>query len=198
MSIESVSIVRKSEQVSNLFAALAKAQSEIENPSKNKKNDHFKSMFADLAEVLSTARPVLSANGLAVSQWPSYESGVVHVTTILSHSSGEWMEGKASTKVTKDDPQGVGSAITYLRRFSLAAVAGIHQEDDDADSASDKGHEKITEQQAADLAAMVEEVGADLGAFCKYMKVAKLSDIQSATLQKAVTALEAKRKAATK
>lgn len=123
--------MQQSESIKELAAALSKAQGEIENAAKNAANPHFKSRYADLSEVLNTIRPVFSANGLSVVQSPSFESGVVSVTTQINHSSGEWMRGVVSAPVTKQDAQGVGSAITYCRRYSLAAFAGIAQEDDD-------------------------------------------------------------------
>lgn len=126
--------MNKSESIAGLSKALAKAQGEVENASKSSVNPHFKSKYADLAEVLNTVRPVFSANGLAFLQMPSFDGGVVSVETVLTHESGEWLSNVASAPITKQDAQGVGSAITYLRRYSLAAFAGIAQEDDDANA----------------------------------------------------------------
>lgn len=130
--------MNKSESIAALSKALAKAQSEVENAGKNANNPHFKSKYADLAEVLNTVRPIFSANGLAISQFPSFENGIASVETIITHESGEWMSGISSAPVTKQDAQGVGSATTYLRRYSLAAIAGVAQEDDDGNSAIGK------------------------------------------------------------
>lgn len=128
--------MNKSDTIAALAAALAKAQAEIENASKSSVNPHFKSKYADLAEVLNTVRPVFAKHGIAVIQAPSFDSGVAHVETMITHSSGEWLSNTCSAPVGKQDAQGVGSAITYLRRYSLAAFAGIAQEDDDGNSAS--------------------------------------------------------------
>ncbi len=136
----------KSESIAALSAALAKAQGELENANKNANNPHFKSRYADLAELLNTVRPVLSKHGLAVIQMPSFDSGVASVETLLTHSSGEYVSSTCSAPVTKQDAQGVGSAITYLRRYSLAAFCGIAQEDDDANSSV--GHKTPPPQQA--------------------------------------------------
>lgn len=127
--------MNKSESIKELATALALAQAEVENASKNSSNPHFKSKYADLAEVINTVRPVFSKYGLSVTQWPSFADGVASVETVLMHKSGEWMSQTASAPVSKQDAQGVGSAITYLRRYSLAAVAGVAQEDDDGNSA---------------------------------------------------------------
>lgn len=131
--------MNKSESIKELATALAKAQSKLENASKNAKNEFFKgSKYADLAEVLNTVRPVFSENGLSIIQLPSFEAGIVHVETVLMHVSGEFVSGVTSAPVSKHDAQGVGSATTYCRRYGLAAIAGIAQEDDDANSATGK------------------------------------------------------------
>ena len=127
--------MQKSESIAAMAAALAEAQGEVENATKNSQNPHLKNRYADLAEILNTVRPVLSRHGLAVSQHPSYSDGMVHVETIMLHKSGEWMSSTISTPVQKQDPQGVGSACTYARRYSLAAIVGLSQEDDDGHAA---------------------------------------------------------------
>lgn len=128
--------MHKSESISSLAKALAKAQNEVENATKGSVNPHFKSKYADLAEVLNTVRPVFSANGLSFLQSPSFSNGVVFVETTLLHESGEWISDICSTPIAKQDAQGIGSAITYLRRYSLAAFAGVAQEDDDVNLAT--------------------------------------------------------------
>ena len=127
--------MRMSESITEIAAALATAQAEICNAAKNSKNPHFRSSYADLAEVLNTVRPVFSGHGITVIQAPEYENGAVTVETMLAHKSGEWISSSVSAPVSKQDAQGVGSAITYCRRYGLAAMAGIAQEDDDGNGA---------------------------------------------------------------
>ena len=134
--------MNKSESIASLAKALAKAQGEVENASKASVNPHFKSKYADLAEVLNTVRPVFASCGLSFVQMPSFADGIVSVETMLVHESGEWISETASSPITKQDAQGVGSAITYLRRYSLAAFAGIAQEDDDANASVGKPQSK--------------------------------------------------------
>lgn len=128
--------MQTSENIAELATALAAAQGEIENASKNSANPHFRSRYADLAEIINTVRPVFSRHGLAVVQSPSYDGGIVSVTSLLTHKSGQWIRDTASAPASKLDAQGIGSATTYLRRYSLAAFAGIAQEDDDGNAAS--------------------------------------------------------------
>jgi hypothetical protein len=118
-----------------LFAAIAEAQGEIENASKNAANPHFKSKYADLAEILNTTRPVFAKHGLSLSQFPGFDGALASVTTIIAHKEGGYIVAVASCVPAKSDAQGIGSATTYLRRYSAAAAAGIAQEDDDGESA---------------------------------------------------------------
>lgn len=128
--------MNKSENIEELAGALALAWAEAENASKNAKNPHFRSAYADLAEVINTVRPVLAKHGISFLQAPRFENGLVTVETMLMHKSGQWMSSEVSAPATKGDAQGVGAAITYCRRYGLSAMCGIAQEDDDANAAS--------------------------------------------------------------
>ena len=131
--------MNQSEQINELAAALAKAQSQIEGAKKDKKNPHFKNDYADLASVWDACRESLTGNGLSVAQ--SAESsgdGGYGVTTMLLHVSGQWLTGTLYLRPTKDDPQGAGSALTYARRYGLAAMVGVAPADDDGNAASAK------------------------------------------------------------
>ena len=122
-----------------LFAALAVAQGKVENATKGSQNPHFKSKYADLAEILNTVRPVFAAEGLSILQSTGFDGAVVSVATVLAHKSGGYVSSVASCVPAKTDAQGIGAATTYLRRYSLAAMAGVAQEDDDGNSAAHNG-----------------------------------------------------------
>ena len=191
----------KSEEINELAAAISMAQGEIENASKNSANPHFKSKYADLAEVINCIRPVFSKHGLSVTQFPSYEGGVVSVETVIAHKSGQWMSGTISAPVSKHDAQGVGSATTYCRRYSLAAVACLAQEDDDAENAIGMNTKaspakSITDSQIADLTALMEQVGSDSSKFCAYFKINRIAELHASEYGRAVAMLEKKRSAA--
>ena len=136
--------VRFSEQINELGTALALAQGDLKNPLKDATNPHFKSKYADLAGVIDAVRPIFSEHGLSVSQHPSMEGDIVTVETLVIHKSGQYMLSAVSAPVGKRDAQGVGSAITYCRRYSLAAVAGVAQDDDDGNAAVVKGDKTQT------------------------------------------------------
>src|SRR5574343_581531 len=119
-----------------LFAALANAQMEMENATKGSINPHFRSKYADLAEVLNTIRPVFAKHGLSLIQSTAFDGAMVHVHSVLAHASGGMVSSTASCIPAKTDAQGVGAATTYLRRYSAAVMGGIAQEDDDGNAAA--------------------------------------------------------------
>jgi hypothetical protein len=119
-----------------LAKALAAAQAEMDNAAKDGMNPHFKSAFATLASVRSVTYGPLSRHGLALTQHPSADGAVVTVRTLLIHEDGGWLATETSATAKGADPQSIGSAISYLRRYSLAAVCGVAQEDDDGQGAT--------------------------------------------------------------
>jgi hypothetical protein len=133
-----VSQPKITEERKELATALSKAQAEIDAAPKSEANPFFKSSYADLATVRSAIREAFGKHGLSVVQIPHTGDGTVSVTTILMHASGQFIEGTLTLRPTKNDPQGVGSAITYARRYSLMAFAGVAPDDDDGNAAS--GH----------------------------------------------------------
>lgn len=123
--------VRTSPTIAALAKALSAAQGEMKNPPKDSVNPHFKSKYADLATVRDTVIPALSKNGLAVIQLPTEIGGEPALTTILTHSGGEFVESTMLLRPSKKDPQGVGSSLTYARRYSLQSMVGVAADDDD-------------------------------------------------------------------
>jgi hypothetical protein len=120
----------------DLATALAVAQGEMENAKKVSNNPHFKSKYADLATIWDAIREPLSRNGLSVLQLPcEAPDGKVGLKTILTHSSGQFIEESFFVGL-KDasNPQQVGSALTYMKRYALLGVAGIASEDDDGEA----------------------------------------------------------------
>lgn len=129
--------MRTSEKTGEIAAALAKAQGEIKSAIKDSTNPHFKSRYADLASVVDACRTPLAKNNIAFSHGLDSSDGqTVLVTCRLFHMSGEWMECGLTLRPTKPDPQGIGSAATYGRRYTLASMVGVATDDDDGNAAS--------------------------------------------------------------
>lgn len=123
-----------SPSIGNFSAAMATAQAVMGNAVKDSTNPHFKSKYADLASVRTAVAP-LSEVGIAFMQFPSTQGKIVTVTTLLAHKSGEWVTCSVSAEARAADPQSIGSAITYLRRYGLLAAAGLATDDDDGEAA---------------------------------------------------------------
>ena len=136
--------MNKSDSIKELATALAKAQAEMAGAKERANNPAFNSKYADLASVWDAARPSLTKNGLSVAQFTvPTQNSEVQVETILMHASGEWVSGVIAIPVAKDNAHGYGSALTYARRYALAAAVGIAPEDDDGNAAAANGNGKI-------------------------------------------------------
>ena len=110
-----------------LIPALIKFQAIVKAPAKTKTNPHLQNRYADLSDIIDVIRDPLSQNGLAFSQLVN--AGVL--TTILMHESGQSLTAETSLMIDKQTMQGMGSAITYARRYALSAILGIAADDDD-------------------------------------------------------------------
>ena len=126
--------MQRSDSTSELTKALIKVQSQVKGARADSVNPFFKAKYASLASVWDACRKLLADNELAVVQTMSTGEGhKLIIDTTLLHSSGEWISGQLPMVLSKDDPQGIGQAITYGRRYGLSAIIGICPEDDDAE-----------------------------------------------------------------
>jgi len=149
----------QSDQVSELFTALSKAQGEMLPALKDSANPYFKSKYADLSSIWEVCRPVLANNGLSIIQTtiPCQEVLVgdkvkyssILVTT-LAHASGQYIKSYTPIICQKEDIQSYGAALTYIRRYSLAAIMGVSQEDDDGEKAMQRTKPKSDSKKEED------------------------------------------------
>jgi len=130
--------MKMSETIAELATALAKAQGQIDDASKDGRNPHFNSKYADLAAVRAVIRDPLAVNDLSVMQFPRAIQGGVEVETMLIHKSGEFVSETLFLPVNRFDAQGIGSGITYARRYGLMSVLCIAAADDDGNAAVEK------------------------------------------------------------
>lgn len=139
----------QSEQIDKLVSALAKAQGQFLPIGKDKSakivskktGAQYSYDYADLGTILASVRKPLAENGLAIMQPVAIGDGVVHITTLLAHESGQWIDAGLTMPVgDRDDARSVASAITYGRRYSLIALIGVapSDEDDDGEATSVK------------------------------------------------------------
>ena len=179
--------MNKSENISELAKALSKAQAEMSGAKKNSNNPFFTSKYADLKEVIECVKEPFANNGLSFVQFPISNDGFAGVETVIMHSSGEWISNEYMLKVSKNDPQGMGSAITYARRYALQAACGVPSEDDDAESAMGRSvkvkkapepklEPKQTKTEAIELLAAAEDFSKLVGAWNKVSKENKKNE----------------------
>jgi len=136
--------MKQSEQINELAAALAKAQAVMPKAKMSGINSRFadkatgkSGAYATLDDIRDAVKNTLTANGISYTQHPYSINGEVGVETMLIHSSGQWMRSRFGVPSAKHDPQAYGSLLTYVRKFALAAAAGVStQEDTDADEVS--------------------------------------------------------------
>lgn len=161
-------MMNQSEQINELAAALSKAQSQIGPAIKDSVNPFFKSKYADLSSVWSACREALTKHGLSVIQTTDMKDGQMILITTLLHGSGQWIRSSLPILSQKQDAQSIGSAITYMRRYSLAAMVGVTCDDDDDGNAATAPSNKpsqtalqstISSIQARDLKALLDECG---------------------------------------
>lgn len=132
-----LSEVIQSDSILKFAPAFVKAQCDIRGAAKDKENPHFKSQYADLSSVMDACKESLNKQGIAIIQTPAHaEAGRLALTTRLLHESGEWIAGVGDIPVDRAGPQAYGSALTYARRYFLAAMVGVCPEDDDANGAT--------------------------------------------------------------
>ena len=175
----------------NIASALVRAQRGFAPALKTSTNPHFRSKYVDLAGCIEAVVDALNAAGIALIQRTSEDSTGVTVETVFVHESGEMMEcGKLHVPASKQDPQGYGSALTYARRYSLMAAAGIAPEDDDGNAASKTPAPKVSATKTdlvpptrmaivADVAAAIDErMSANdlIGAFEEYLGVTDVEE----------------------
>lgn len=200
--------MKKSETIIELSKAFAKMQKELEQPLKNANNPFFKSKYVPLENVVDSITKASSKHGLSFTQFPSSdENGNVTVGTMVMHESGEWIEyDPICMKPVKNDPQAIGSAITYAKRYALSAIFGITSDkDDDGNDAthlpktsSKKTVTKIPKELVKVyediIHSVIDRTGKNDGSitrwFCEKLGVAKIEDITMDQVSMADTLLK--------
>lgn len=139
-------LITHSEEFAKIAEAFIEAQKNFGEVVKDKTADvkmktggQYSYTYADLGKALDAVLPALHEQGIGVLQGPgNSDDNAITVETLLLHKSGEWMRNQLTMRPTSTDPQGAGSAITYVRRYSLMAMCGLAAEDDDGAAASKK------------------------------------------------------------
>lgn len=145
--------MRHSETLSAIAPAIVAALAEIEGASKGAVNPHFKNRYANLEAVIDASKATLAKHGLALMQFPGAMQGnAMTLETVLLHTSGEWLTGSEAFGVAlaKADPQGIGSALTYARRYAQMSALNMPAVDDDGEAATNRqGSQSVARKSSA-------------------------------------------------
>jgi hypothetical protein len=127
--------MEQSANITDLAKALNKLQGELKTVPRDKINPNFNSKYADLSAIWEACRKPLAENGLSLVQTTDRSGEDIVLETLLLHETGEWIKGKLPINAMRDEPQAIGSAISYARRYAMSAMLGIvSDEDDDAEA----------------------------------------------------------------
>jgi hypothetical protein len=154
----------RSLEVNEIITALAKAQLEFEGAEADKINPHYKSRYIDLNGIVAATRRALAKHGLTVTfQINTQDDSSMVMTTTLFHTSGQWLSCLSPLKPEKPGVQALGSAITYMKRYTYAAITGFVLGDDDDDGEEATQHEDLQERKylTQDQVAKLEEAIVD-------------------------------------
>lgn len=165
-----------------IYESFLKAQKEIKHAQKDSQNPHFRNSYASIESVLDGCKKILNENGLALIQLMGKDDHGHYVETVIFNGSGE-IKSRTYLVLTKNDMQGLGSAITYARRYNLQAFLGMASEDDDGNESSKVV--LLNQAQIEELDQLIIDSGADRAEFLKFIKVTKLGDLKQDYFQKA-------------
>lgn len=183
-------IFETSPSLASFAPAFHAAQAQMENAKKDSKNPHFKSDYANLNSVQDAIMPALSANGLSLIQGVGGSGTNAQVVTRILHVSGEWIQCTATAPMLKQDPQAMGSALTYLRRYSAAGMTGITQTDDDGEAAVREVKSKPAKREVFDLATTLEKIDTETPVEAKAMTLEAVERFKQAGDDAAVKQLQ--------
>lgn len=150
-----------------LAKAFITAQKAMDAVKKAATNPAFKTKYADLSEVVEAVVPALNNAGVGVLQNPAFDGEWVTVATTFLHEGGSAVTSTLRLKPSKTDPQGVGSAITYGRRYSLLAMTGAAPEDDDGNASSGPRQQHQQQQRQPEGPSAAAQYAADQLRQCK-------------------------------
>lgn len=178
-------------EVNELASALAAAQGEMESARTHNTNPFFKSKYASFTDVVTASRPALSKNKLSVIQRMLMSKEGLIIETKLMHASGQWISSVMPINPPKDDAQARGSYISYMKRYSYAALVGVCTEDEDDDGNASaqqerkeasrppitKSYEKVTSEQVQNIMFEIGEHTDVADTILKKFGIQKLADI---------------------
>jgi hypothetical protein len=180
--------INRSESIKEISVALNKFNEEISRISKDAVNPHFRNKYATLDKIIDEIRPILSKHGLSVIQFPSGDGERLSLSTMLLHTSGEYIESPPLImKPVKNDPQGIGSCTTYARRYGICAVLNLNTGEDDDGNAASNPNKEATKSSLATVKAKYQLGKGNLDGFDDWVKKMMLEGHSYSSLDEILT-----------
>lgn len=183
----------------NIYIALAAAQTEMGTVVKGAVNPHFRSKYADLADVMQVALPALNKHGIAAWHSTVSADGTIIMRTTLSHGESDThINCDVPLIVAKNDMQGMKSATTYAKRIGIESLTGIAPEDDDSNAAAkaapkQEAPKQISAEQFQAINNLIFDTETDEQKFCAYWKVENMEDMTAKQAADAIAMLTTKK-----
>lgn len=179
------------------FAAFSRLQSELPAAVRAGKG-HDERKYARYEDLIATLRPFLAKNGFSISHRVDTSGPRITVTGLLAHEAGHVEETQFSAPPDdsgkKSAIHAMASTISYGKRYVTLTLTGIATEGEDDDAKRAASGETITEEQAEQIKEAIDRTGAELGRFCEYYKLQKLTDLPASKFDSAMKAIEASAK----
>jgi hypothetical protein len=188
-------MIKETDTKQEFLEALMKVQSEIGSLSKIKDNPFHKSKYVPLSSILSEIKPILNSNKFLLTQIIELEGEREILRTNITHANGECLTSCAPLNVAdKSNPQKYGSAITYMRRYSLTSLLGLEEDDDDGQKAiqvkAPKVVEKITPQQIQQLQGLIDDANKSIIDICAALGISALSELPKSKFENVINKLK--------
>jgi len=178
--------------------AMASFKEESPKITKDKTNKQYDSKYTSLSNLVNTVNPVLSRFGLSAS-WDIVQNGNIKVSCKVTHKQGHSeksnMEADADTSGAKSKIQQIKSTITYLKAVTFESILGLASSDANLDDDGTGSVEKIDEKQLSDILDLLNAIDSKEGPFLKYLGIEKMEDLKKSDYKKALSAIEAQKKA---
>jgi len=189
--------MKTSESIKSITAAMIEVQSKIKGIVPSASNPFFKSKYIPLDDILEFIRPILTQNEIWLTQNAVGDGDYIEVTTRLLHSSGEYVETDAlKMKPQKNDPQQLGSCITYAKRYQLASLLGISSEVDDDGNKATHGdlnpNKRVTKEQAGEIRTLAKQKKISEEYICKFRHCNKFEELKEVDFKAAMEWLKKK------
>ena len=182
----------ESDKINDVLKAKISARFSFKKLEKSGVNPHFKSKYSTLDDIWNACGNALAENGLDVTHQISNNGNGTEIVATLFHESGQYL--RSAIPLPVGTPQQTGSAITYMRRYTIQSILGLEGDSftDDDGNAAEEIIKKITANQKKQILKLIEDTDSDTKVFCEYHKISSVADMPASKFEDCKTSLERK------